>query len=71
MILFEYNFLKFIGSSMSRLWFVFLALLLIWLATLSRCFLVFALGELMLFALGCMGVLLCEGLFGAYVSTQI
>ena len=38
-----YNFLKFIIPSMSRLWLVFLALLLIWSATLSRCFLKFAL----------------------------
>ena len=44
-----YNFLKFISSSMSRLCFVFLALLLIWLAMLSCCFLKFALKELILF----------------------
>ena len=38
-----YNFLKFISPSMTRLWFAFLALLLIWLVTVSHCFLKFAL----------------------------
>ena len=52
MELLVHNFLKFISSSMSRLWFVFLALLLIWLATLFHCFLKFALKESILFPLG-------------------
>ena len=52
MALLVYNVLKFISSSMSRLWFVFLALLLTWLAMLSRCFLKFALKELIIFTLG-------------------
>ena len=64
MALLVYNVLKFISSSMSRLRFVFLALLLIWLTTLSRCFLKFALKELILFTLGWKKVLLCKKLFG-------
>ena len=59
-----YNFLKFISPSMSRLWFLFLALLLIGLATLFRCFLKFALKECTLFTLGWQKLLLCEKLFG-------
>ena len=59
-----YNFLKFISSSTSRLWLVFLALLLVWLATLSRCFLKFALKKYVLFTMGWKNILLCEKLFG-------
>ena len=59
-----HNFLKFISSSMSTLWFVFLTSSLFWLATLSRCFLMFALKELILFALVWKKVLLGEKLCG-------
>ena len=44
---------------MSRLWLVFLALLLIWLATLSRCFLKFALKKYVLFTLGWKNIYYC------------
>ena len=50
-----YNFLKFIIPSMSRLWLVFLALLLIWSATLSRCFV----KKYVLFTLGWKNVYYC------------
>ena len=54
-----YNFLKFISSSTSRLWLVFLALLLVWLATLSRCFLKFALKKYVLFTMGWKNIYYC------------
>ena len=62
-----HNVLKFVSSSMSRLWFVFLTLSLFWLVTLSRCFLKSALKELILFALvwkKCYWVKNCVEIFG-------